>query len=59
MQRNEPCFTVCKNMSSGRGKRVVSHHVIDDVYSLAQGPIHLAGGKRERKKENAFAKNGK
>ena len=45
--------------SSSRGKRVVSDHVIDDVYSLAQGPIHLAGGKRERKKENAFIKNGK
>ena len=51
------CAKICP--STGRGKRVVSDHVIDDVYSLAQGPIHLAGGKRERKKENAFAKNGK
>ena len=48
------CAKICP--SSGRGKRVVSDHVIDDVYSLAQGPIHLAGGKRERKKENAIAK---
>ena len=45
--------------SSGRGRRAVSDHVTDDVYSLAQGPIRLARGKRERKKENAFTENGK
>ena len=49
------CAKICP--SSGRGRLVVSDHVIDDVYSM--GPIHLAGGKRERKKENVFAKNGK
>ena len=37
----------------------MSDHVNDDVYSLAQGPIHLARGKREREEEKAFAKSGK
>lgn len=45
-------------LSNGRGKRAVSDHVNDDVYSLAQGPIHLARGKREREEEKAFAKSG-
>ena len=33
----------------GRGKREVSSHMTDDVYSLSQGPLVLARGKREEK----------
>ena len=32
---------------SGRGRREVSSHMTDDVYMLAQGPIHLGHQKRD------------
>ncbi|PFX22810.1 Oncoprotein-induced transcript 3 protein [Stylophora pistillata] len=50
------CVKKCS--SSDREKRAMSGHVTNDVYSLAQGPIHLARGKRERKEKNAFDKIG-
>ena len=37
----------------------MSDHMTGDLYSLAQGPIRLARGNRERKEGNAFPKNGK
>ncbi|KAL9968112.1 hypothetical protein ACROYT_G026444 [Oculina patagonica] len=43
--------------SSGRGRRAVSDHVTD-VYFLAQGPLHLARGKRDEKRENVLDKSG-
>ena len=36
-----------KCSSSGRGRREVSSHMTDDVYMLAQGPIHLGHQKRD------------
>ena len=42
---------------SGRGRREVKDHVTD-VYSLAQGPIHLAPEKREEKRGSGLDKNG-
>ncbi|KAJ7382013.1 hypothetical protein OS493_037656 [Desmophyllum pertusum] len=41
--------------SSGRGRREASDHVTGDVYSLAQGPLHLA---REEKRGNVLDKSG-
>ena len=44
--------------SSGRGKREVNDHMGNDVYSLAQGPLHLARGKREEKSDSNVDKSG-
>ncbi|KAL9968062.1 hypothetical protein ACROYT_G026388 [Oculina patagonica] len=43
--------------SSGRGRRAVSDHVTD-VYSLVQGPLHLAREKREETRRNGLDKSG-
>ncbi|KAL9968058.1 hypothetical protein ACROYT_G026384 [Oculina patagonica] len=43
--------------SSGRGRRAVSDHVTD-VYSLVQGPLHLAREKREETRGNGLHKSG-
>ena len=43
---------------SGRGKREVSDHMTNDVYSLALGPLHLAREKREEKSDNTVDKSG-
>ena len=43
--------------SSGRGKREVSDHMGNDVYSLAQGPLHLAREKREEKSDRTVDKS--
>ncbi|KAL9968085.1 hypothetical protein ACROYT_G026412 [Oculina patagonica] len=43
--------------SSGRGRRAVNDHVTD-VYSLAQGPLHLARQKREETRRNGLDKSG-
>ncbi|KAL9968065.1 hypothetical protein ACROYT_G026392 [Oculina patagonica] len=42
--------------SSGRGRRAVNDHVTD-VYSLAQGPLHLAREKRDEKRDNGLHKS--
>jgi len=44
--------------SSGRGRREVNDHVTDDVYSLAQGPLHLARKKREERSNSTVDKSG-
>ena len=36
----------------------MSDHVTNDVYSLAQGPIHLARKTRERTRENSLDATG-
>jgi len=41
------CIKKCP--SSGRGRRQVNDHMTDYAYSLAQGPLHLAREKREKK----------
>ena len=43
--------------SSGRGIRSVSDHVAD-VYSLSQGPLHLARETREEKRGKGLDKSG-
>ncbi|KAL9968054.1 hypothetical protein ACROYT_G026380 [Oculina patagonica] len=43
--------------SSGRGRRAVSDHVTD-VYSLAQGPLHLAREKRDETRGSSLDKSG-
>ncbi|KAL9968113.1 hypothetical protein ACROYT_G026445 [Oculina patagonica] len=43
--------------SSGRERRAVTDHVTD-VYSLAQGPLHLARGKRDENRDNVLDKSG-
>ena len=43
--------------SSGRGRRAVSDHVAD-VYSLSQGPLHLARETREEKRGKGLDKSG-
>jgi len=42
---------------SDRQRREVNDHMTDDVYSLAQGPLHLTRRKREEKDGNSL-KNG-
>ena len=46
-----------KCLSIGRGRRGVSGHVAD-VYSLAQGPLHLARETREEKRGKVLDKAG-
>jgi len=43
--------------SSGRGRRGVSDHM-SGVYSLSQGPLHLARQRREEKSVNGLYKSG-
>ena len=43
---------------SGRGRREVNDHVTDDVYSLAQGPLHVAREKSEEKSDSNADKRG-
>ena len=50
------CVKKCP--SSGRGRREVSDHVTDDVYSLARGPLQLAREKREEKSGSTANKSG-
>ena len=50
------CVKKCP--SSGRGKREVRDHMTNDVYSLAQGPLHLAREKREEKSYRTVDKSG-
>ena len=49
------CAKKCS--SSGRGRRALSGQVTD-VYSLAQGPLHLARETREGKRGNDLDKSG-
>ena len=42
----------------GRGRREVNDDMTDDVYSLAQGPLHLVRTKREEKSGGTIDKNG-
>ena len=50
------CVKKCP--SSGRGRREVSDHVTDDVYSLAQGPLQLTREKREETSDSTMDKSG-
>jgi len=36
----------------------VHDHTTDDVYSLAQGPLHLVREKRDEQSDSAVDKNG-
>ena len=51
------CAKSCS--SGGRGRREVSGHTTVDVYTLAQGPLHLARKKREEKRGSGLDKSGK
>ena len=42
-----------------RKKRSEDRHMIDDVYSVSQGPLRLAGEKREDTNSNALDKRSK
>ena len=53
--RGSQCAKRCP--SSGRGRREVSDHM-SDVFSLAQGPLHLAREKPEEKRGNVLDKSG-
>ena len=46
----DPGFQCVKSCpSGGRGRREVSGHMTDDVFSLSQGPLVLAREKRDEK----------
>ena len=51
------CSKTCS--VSGRRKREVNDLMTDELYSLAQGPIHLARTKEEGKREKSLDKNGR
>lgn len=56
---SNPVSKCAKSCSfGGRGRREVSDHV-NGVYSLAQGPLHLAREKRSEKRGSGLEKNGK
>ena len=48
-----------KCLSRGRGRREMHDQTTDDVYSLAQGPLHLVREKRDEQSDSAVDKNGK
>ena len=50
------CATKCP--SGSRRRREANNHVTGDVYSLAQGPLHLARGKRNEKHRTGLEKSG-
>ena len=50
------CAKKCQ--SRVRQTREVSDHMIDDVYHLAQGPLHLSRKKREEKADKAANNSG-
>ena len=51
------CAKSCS--SGGRGRREVSGHTTVEVYTLAQGPLHLARKKRDEKRGSGLDKSGK
>ena len=55
----DPASKCAKKCSSGgRGRRGISDHMTGDVYTLAQGPVHLAREKREKKSDSDVDKSG-